>query len=127
MSVSETTPAWAAWHWTRRTPVRFFAEVGDLPDTGRAELLLAVLQANYLFRGTSGATLAVRPDSSILFLNRSLLLDTLSYEDFVQQLCDFTNTLAEWRRLLTDFRPAPSDRVSDPSVPDLLPMERFRI
>ncbi len=89
-----------------------FAEAGDLPDAGAAGLLLAALKANYLFRGTAGATLAVRPDSPALFLNRSLQLDSLSYEDFVQALSDFTVTLAEWRRMLADYRPdaaAPED------------------
>ena len=96
-----------------------FADVAELPEAGLSGMLLAALRANYLFRGTSGATLAVRPDSSMLFLNRSLILDGLSYEDFVQALSDFTNTLAEWRRLLADYRPEVSasgdDDGSDPS------------
>ena len=70
-----------------------------------------------LIRGTAGATLAVRPDSPVLFLNQSLGLDGLSYEDFVQALGDFTTTLAEWRRLLADYRPdasAPETAVAEP-------------
>ena len=82
-----------------------FADIAELPEAGLSGMLLAALRANYLFRGTSGATLAVRPDSSMLFLNRSLILDGLSYEDFVQALSGFTNTLAEWRRLMADYRP----------------------
>ena len=82
-----------------------FAEVGELPEDGRSELLLAALRANYLFRGTSGATIAVRPDSPTLFLNRSLRLDDLSYEEFVQILGDFADTLSEWKRMLADYRP----------------------
>ena len=95
-----------------------FADVAELPEAGLSGMLLAALRANYLFRGTSGATLAVHPDSSMLFLNRSLILDGLSYEDFVQALSDFTNTLAEWRRLLADYRPeipAYEDDSPDPS------------
>lgn len=86
-----------------------FAEAGELPGEHSPALLLSVLQANYLFRGTAGATLAVRPDSKTLFLNRSLRLDAISYDDFVQALSDFTDTLAEWKRLIADYRPTASE------------------
>ena len=86
-----------------------YADVEDLPDSGTEALLLSVLSANYLFRGTAGATLAVRPDSRTLFLNQSLHLEHTSYDDFVQTLSDFTHTLAEWKRLIADYRPALSE------------------
>ena len=102
-----------------------FAEAGELPEVGRSGMLLAALKANYLFRGTSGATLAVRPDSPVLFVNQSLGLAELSYEDFVQALGDFTATLAEWRRILADYRPdasAPETAVAEPP-----PFERVNV
>ena len=102
-----------------------FAEVGELPDTGRSDLLLAVLRANHLFRGTSGATLAVLPDSPTLFLNRALRLDDLSYDEFVQILGDFADTLAEWKRMLADYRPEASK--ATPSDDELSPFERLDI
>lgn len=92
-------------HVAEGNKLLLFAEVGELPEAGRAGMLLAALRANYLFRGTSGATLAVRPDSPMLFLNWTQRLDGLSYEDFVQVLSDFTSTLAEWKRLVADYRP----------------------
>ena len=105
-----------------------FADVGEIPTEGRAALSLAALRANYLFRGTAGATLAVRPDSTILMLNQSLSLDSLSYEQFVQTLDDFTSTLEEWKRLLADYRPSPSDADGEASpATDLLPFGSMRI
>ena len=104
-------------HVAEGSRLLLFAEVGELPAAGDSGMLLAALRANYLFRGTSGATLAVRPDSPVLFLNQSLGLDGLSYEDFVQALGDFTTTLAEWRQLLADYRPdasAPETAVAEP-------------
>ncbi len=101
-----------------------FAEVGELPESGRPGMLLAALRANYLFRGTSGATLAVRPDSPALFLNQSLGLDGLSYEDFVQALGDFTATLAEWKRLLADYRP---DAAAPETAAEPPPLERVDV
>lgn len=92
-----------------------FADVGEIPEDGRAALSLAALRANYLFRGTAGATLAVCPDSPTLMLNQSMRLDTLSYEQFVQALDDFTSTLEEWKRMLADYRPAPPDAAGDTS------------
>ena len=102
-----------------------FAEVGELPDAGRSELLLAALRANHLFRGTSGATLAVLPDSPTLFLNRSLLIEGLSYDEFVQMLSDFVDTLAEWKRMLTDYRP--EILKAAPSADEPSPFERLDI
>ena len=102
-----------------------FAEAGEIPDEGRAALLLSALRANYLFRGTAGATLAVRPDSPTLFLNRSLRLEPLSYEEFVQALSDFTNALAEWRRLLADYHPTES--AQQVPAPSPLPLDGIRI
>ncbi len=90
-----------------------FAEAGQLPAEGRDALLLGALQANYLFQGTNGATLAVRPNSSMLFLNRTLLLENLSYETFVQVLSDFTNALEQWKQMITNFRPAPSNPTAE--------------
>ncbi len=82
-----------------------FAEVGELPDGGCPALAMAALKANYLFRGTSGATLAVRPDSSMLFLNQSMLLENLSYDDFVQAISDFVDTIEEWQKMIANYRP----------------------
>ena len=102
-----------------------FAEVGELPAVGDSGMLLAALRANYLFRGTSGATLAVRPDSPALFLNQSLGLDGLSYGDFVQALGDFTTTLAKWRHLLADYRPDAS--ATEAAVSEPPPFERVNV
>ena len=112
-------------HVAEGSRLLLFAEVGELPAAGDSGMLLAALRANYLFRGTSGATLAVRPDSPVLFLNQSLGLDGLSYEDFVQALGDFTTTLAEWRRLLADYRPDAS--APETAVAESLPFERVDV
>ena len=93
-----------------------FAEAGELPAEGRAALLQGALQANYLFQGTNGATLAIRPDSSTLFLNRTLLMENLSYETFVQVLSDFMNALEQWKQMLVDYRPAPSEPTENTSA-----------
>ena len=82
-----------------------YADVGELSEEACPALALAALKANYLFRGTAGATLAVRPESSTLFLNQSLLLENLSYDDFIQVLSGFVDTLANWKKLLSDYRP----------------------
>ena len=94
-----------------------FAEVGALSAEVGSAFLLAALKANFLFRGTGGATLAVSPDASTLFLNQSLLLASLTYDDFVQVLSDFTDTLAEWKKLLADYSPATSGTVAEGKTP----------
>ena len=94
-----------------------FADVGALSAEVDPAFLLAALKANYLFRGTGGATLAVSPDASTLFLNQSLLLESLSYDDFLQALSDFVDTLAEWKKLLADYGPATPGTVTDGATP----------
>ncbi|MBQ9368257.1 MAG: type III secretion system chaperone [Victivallales bacterium] len=94
-----------------------FAEVGAISAEVGSAFLLAALKANYLFRGTGGATLSVSPDASMLFLNQSLLLESLSYNDFVQVLSDFVATLAEWKKLLADYSPASSGDASKGEMP----------
>ena len=94
-----------------------FADAGELPAEGREALLQGALKANYLFQGTNGATIAIRPDSSTLFLNRTLLLENLSYETFVQVLTDFTNALEQWKQMIADYRPAPSEPTA--AVPEM--------
>ena len=45
-------------------------EIGDIPEDNRALLLTAYLEANHLYQGTGGATLALEPVTSRLHIQK---------------------------------------------------------
>ena len=94
-------------------------EIGDLPEDDRAPLLAAILEANHLYRGTGGATLALVPGTSRLCLQKYTWLDRLSPDTIPDLLFRFSSTATTWHRLLADYRPAPPDDAPPPS-PDFL-------
>jgi hypothetical protein len=94
-----------------------FAEVGELAEEMCPALALAALKANYLFRGTGGATLSVNPETSMLCLNQSFLLEPIEYEVFIEIINGFVDTLAQWKSLLADYRPAPTASDEKEAIP----------
>lgn len=81
-------------------------EIGSPPPEANERFGVLLMRANYLFRGSDGATFAQDPETNAYVLMRSLplaLLDATILADAVQ---GFVNTLERWRRALADFRPA---------------------
>ena len=83
-----------------------FATVGTPPPEAEERFSAILLQANHLFRGTGGATLAQNQETRDYTLVRSLPLALLDADSLVAELESFANTLARWTGLLADFRPA---------------------
>ena len=93
--------------------------LGEPPPQGLAPLYRAMLEANFNFAGTSGATLAVNPDSGELTLTRLAPLAILDAEGFLSRLEGFVNVLEAWRKIVADYRPdEPSDTSNPPPVGD---------
>ena len=86
--------------------------VGAPPPEGESRFGAILMQANYLFRGSDGATFTQNPETKVYALVRSLplaLLDASSLTDAVET---FANTLERWRRTLADFRPSGETQTS---------------
>lgn len=98
------------------------AEIGTLPDEGREALLTAILEANHLYSGTGGGTLALEPGVPRLILQKYTWLDRLDPDTVPDLLARFAATATTWRRLLTDYPPAAPDPSLPPSSPDFLPV-----
>lgn len=79
--------------------------VGAPPPQGLAALHRAMLEANFGFAGTGGATLAVNPESGELTLERAAPLAGLDAEAFLALLERFVNVLEAWRTTVADYRP----------------------
>lgn len=81
-----------------------FSEIADLPLEGREAFYAEALRANWLFQGGAGASLAIRPETDKLALNRAWPIDALDDKTFVDSLQRFLVTLWRWRKLAADWR-----------------------
>ena len=79
--------------------------IGEPPPQGLAALHRAMLEANFNFAGTAGATLAVDPDDGALTLTRLAPLPLLDTTKFLALLERFVNVLETWRTIVADYRP----------------------
>ena len=80
--------------------------VGEPPAEAEGRFGEVMLQANFLFRGTEGATLAQNPETRAFAIVRALELPGLDPDAFSEAVERFVNQLERWKRLLADFRPA---------------------
>ena len=81
-------------------------DLGEVPPDRRDALAAAALEANFLYQGTGGATLAVNPGDGHLHLHRYDWLDRIDAERTLATLSRFADTSAKWKRLVVDFRDA---------------------
>jgi hypothetical protein len=95
-----------------RGTVLLATPVERLPPTGRRKVLTDMLQANFLWRGTEGATLALGPEDDVL-LHRELPLDEgLDLETLHAALQSFVTVAAAWREYLRRRMPEDADAAS---------------
>ena len=82
------------------------AEVGEIPADGREGILASAMEANFLYQGTGGATLAVNPADGMLHLQKYNWMERLDAESVLAALGNMADTVAAWRRILADYRSA---------------------
>ena len=93
-------------------------DVGEIPSDGRESILAAAMEANWLYEGTGGGTLAVNPADGCLNLEKYTWFDRLDPEDALSMIERFVATVETWRKILSDYHRAPS--VDAPGkMPDL--------
>lgn len=91
--------------------------IGEPPPQGLAPLYRAMLEANFNFAGTAGATLSVSPEDGALTLARLVPLACLDADAFLSILEGFVNVLEAWRKIVADYRPdAPGEAPPAPSA-----------
>lgn len=78
------------------------ADLGATSEGKRAAVASAALEANFLYQGTGGATLAMNPADAHLYIHRYDWLDRLDAEKALEALSRFADTAAAWRRILND-------------------------
>ena len=97
----------------------FHADLGEIPAGGRDVLAVAALQANFLYQGTGGATLAVEPNSGRLHIQKYNWLERLDAEKAVTNLTRFADTVKAWKGILADTAAADPSGPVDFAMPSL--------
>ena len=81
------------------------ADLGEMPPEGREKLFQTVLEANNLFEGTAGATLALDRGTGRFRLQMYESPDALA-NDAKAKVETFIETALFWSRAIADFRPS---------------------
>ena len=92
--------------------VLLHADLGEIVPENRDRVLAAAMEANFLYQGTGGATLAVDPRNGHLYLQKYNWLDRLDAEKAVTSLTRFADMVKLWKGLVAetmDRTPADDD------------------
>ena len=84
--------------------VLLHADLGEIAPENRDRVLAAAMEANFLYQGTGGATLAVDSRNGHLYLQKYNWLDRLDEEKAVTSLTRFADTVKSWRELVAGLR-----------------------
>lgn len=84
------------------------ADIGEIPPESRDRVLAAAMEANFLYQGTGGATLAVDSRNGHLHLQKYSWLDRLDAEKALKFLSGFADTVNAWKGLLAETASAES-------------------
>ena len=93
------------------------ADIGEIPPENRDRICAAAMEANFLYQGTGGATLAVDPNSGHLHLQKYNWLDRLDVEKAMTTLIRFADTVNTWKGLVAETSARASAASDVPSAP----------
>ena len=96
-----------------RNLVLMSADLGEVPPEGRERLFQTMLEANNVFSGTVGSTLALDAASGNARLQRYMPADDLA-NNVMGTLEPFIETALLWSRMIADYRPH-ADSSGDPA------------
>ena len=95
------------------------ADLGEIAPENRDRINAAAMEANFLYQGTGGATLAVDPRNGHLHLQKYNWLDRLDVEKAVDSLTRFADTMKTWKGLVAETMSTASAASDVPSAPTL--------
>ena len=94
------------------------AEIGLPPPDANGAFGAMMLQANFLLRGTAGATLCQNPETGTYALVRPFPQALTDVESFAAGLESLANQTENWRRVLAGLREAESVQSSASETDD---------
>ena len=93
------------------------ADLGEISPDRRDTFASVAIEANFLYNGTGGATLAVNPANAHLHLQKYNWLGRMDVEKAVDMLSRFAETAAAWKRVASDAAAAPERSAASEGVP----------
>lgn len=81
-------------------------DLGEPPPEQLENLYKAMLQAQYLFQDTFGATISLNPESNHFMLCKAMSCKVLDVDSFFAEVENFVNTLETWSKLVENYRGA---------------------
>ena len=94
------------------------AEIGHPPPDANGAFGAMMLLANFLLRGTGGATLCQNPKTSAYALVRPFPLALTDVESFAAGLESLVNQVENWRKALAGLREVESVQSTAPETDD---------
>ena len=94
------------------------AEIGHPPPDANGAFGAMMLQANFLLRGTEGATLCQNPETGTYALVRPFPQALTDVESFAAGLESLVNQVENWRKALAGLREAESAQSTAPETDD---------
>lgn len=85
--------------------VVLYADIGAEPPSDRDRVYRLMLQAQYMFKATAGATFALDGDSGAVYLEKPESLATMTPESFITSFETFADVANKWREILSGFVP----------------------
>ena len=73
------------------------ADLGEIAPENRERVLAAAMEANFLYQGTGGATLAVDSRDGHLHLQKYNWLDRIDMDKVLSGLTRFADTVKAWK------------------------------
>ena len=101
--------------------VYLYAMLGVAPSTGLEPIYTQLLDANYIFKGTQGATIGVEASSNSIVLIREERLENMQLSRFEATVKAFVDLAESWREKLNELTveaPAGDDGSSWNMAPD---------
>ena len=83
------------------------ADLGEIPPDRRERIVAAAMEANFLYQGTGGSTLAVNPYDGHLHLQKYNWLERLDSDKALDALTRFADIALAWRDIVSDAATAP--------------------
>ena len=78
--------------------------IGHPPPDNDEKLFKTLLEAQYMLKGTSGATFSINPDTGELMLCKVIVPAILDNDSFLQETENFVNALHSWANIIRNYR-----------------------
>lgn len=89
-----------------------YSYLGDAPGENREKVYAMLLDANYIFRHTRGATLGMEDASKKIILIREYRLERMRLADFESLVEEFVNLAEYWKQKIITLASAFDEAVS---------------